>query len=78
MVETLQVQQIMAVQLIREYLLFLSFGVQYIMHIKDIIMNVSIVIPTYNRLPILEKCLFALENQKLNTNIIFKFSFVIY
>ena len=32
-------------------------------------MNVSIVIPTYNRLPILEKCLFALENQKLNTNI---------
>ena len=32
-------------------------------------MNVSIVIPTYNRLPILEKCLLALENQKLNTNI---------
>ena len=32
-------------------------------------MNVSIVIPTYNRLPILKKCLFALENQKLNTNI---------
>jgi glycosyltransferase involved in cell wall biosynthesis len=32
-------------------------------------MNVSIVIPTYNRLPILEKCLFALENQKLNTKI---------
>jgi len=32
-------------------------------------MNVSIVIPTYYRLPILEKCLFALENQKLNTNI---------
>ena len=32
-------------------------------------MNVSIVIPTYNRLPILEKCLIALENQKLNTNI---------
>jgi len=32
-------------------------------------MNVSIVIPTYNRLPILEKCLFALENQKLNKNI---------
>ena len=29
-------------------------------------MNVSIVIPTYNRLPILEKCLFALENQILN------------
>jgi hypothetical protein len=27
MVETLQAQQIMAVQLIREYLLFLSFGV---------------------------------------------------
>jgi len=32
-------------------------------------MNVSIVIPTYNRLPILEKCLVALENQKLNKNI---------
>ena len=32
-------------------------------------MNVSIVIPTYNRLPILEKCLLALENQKCNTNI---------
>ena len=31
-------------------------------------MNVSIVIPTYNRKPILEKCLFALENQKLSTN----------
>jgi len=30
-------------------------------------MNVSIVIPTYNRLPILEKCLFALENPKLNS-----------
>ena len=30
-------------------------------------MNVSIVIPTYNRKPILEKCLVALENQKLNT-----------
>ena len=33
MVETLQVQQIMAVQLIREYLFILSFEVQYIMHI---------------------------------------------
>ena len=32
-------------------------------------MNVSIVIPTYNRLPILEKCLIALENQKLDINI---------
>ena len=32
-------------------------------------MNVSIVIPTYNRKPILEKCLFALEAQKLNNNI---------
>ena len=31
-------------------------------------MNVSIVIPTYNRKPILEKCLAALENQKLNSN----------
>ena len=33
-------------------------------------MNVSIVIPTYNRKNILEKCLVALENQKLNRNII--------
>jgi len=32
-------------------------------------MNVSIVIPTYNRKPILKKCLSALENQKLNNNI---------
>ena len=32
-------------------------------------MNVSIVIPTYNRKPILMKCLKALENQTLNTNI---------
>ncbi len=31
-------------------------------------MNVSIVIPTYNRRPILEKCLKALENQKLDIN----------
>jgi len=29
-------------------------------------MNVSIIIPTYNRKPILKKCLHALENQKLN------------
>ena len=29
-------------------------------------MNVSIVIPTYNRKSILIKCLHALENQKLN------------
>ena len=33
MVETLQAQQIMAGQLISDYLLFLSFGVQYIMNI---------------------------------------------
>ena len=32
-------------------------------------MNVSIVIPTYNRKPILKKCLKALENQNLNKNI---------
>ncbi len=32
-------------------------------------MNVSIVIPTYNRKPILKKCLKALENQTLNNNI---------
>ncbi len=33
-------------------------------------MNVSIVIPTYNRKPILKKCLYALENQKLNKKIV--------
>ena len=32
-------------------------------------MNVSVVIPTYNRKLILKKCLFALENQILNENI---------
>ena len=32
-------------------------------------MNVSIVIPTYNRKPILIKCLHALENQNLNKHI---------
>ena len=32
-------------------------------------MNVSVVIPTYNRKPILKKCLKALEKQKLNNNI---------
>ena len=32
-------------------------------------MNVSIIIPTYNRKPILKKCLKALENQVLNENI---------
>ena len=32
-------------------------------------MNVSIVIPTYNRRPILEKCLNALEKQILNKNV---------
>ena len=32
-------------------------------------MNVSIVIPTYNRKPILKKCLNALENQKLSKNV---------
>ena len=33
------------------------------------VMNVSIVIPTYNRKPILQKCLKALENQNLDENI---------
>ena len=32
-------------------------------------MNVSIVIPTYNRKPILKKCLHSLENQNLNNKI---------
>ena len=33
-------------------------------------MNISVVIPTYNRKLILKKCLFALENQLLNNRII--------
>ena len=32
-------------------------------------MLISVVIPTYNRLPILKKCLDALENQILNVEI---------
>ena len=32
-------------------------------------MNVSVIIPTYNRKPILEKCLKSLENQILNHNV---------
>ena len=32
-------------------------------------MNVSVIIPTYNRKPILEKCLKALEKQNLNKNL---------
>ena len=32
-------------------------------------MLISVVIPTYNRLPILKKCLDALENQILNVDI---------
>ena len=33
------------------------------------VMNVSVVIPTYNRKPILEKCLKALEKQTLNNSV---------
>ena len=32
-------------------------------------MFISVVIPTYNRLPILEKCLLALENQKIYSQV---------
>ena len=32
-------------------------------------MNISVVIPTYNRILILKKCLLALENQILNNRI---------
>ena len=31
-------------------------------------MNVSVIIPTYNRKPILEKCIKAIEKQNLNNN----------
>lgn len=37
----------------------------------------SIVIPTYNRLPILQKCLFALENQKFDRNIIEDYEIIV-
>ena len=33
-------------------------------------MYISVIIPTYNRLPILQKCLFALEQQQLQSNLI--------
>ena len=40
------------------------------------VMNVSVVIPTYNRKPILEKCLRALEKQALN-NIIGSYEIIV-
>ena len=40
------------------------------------VMNVSIIIPTYNRKPILKKCLKALENQNL-ANIISNYEIVV-
>ncbi|MDJ0532237.1 MAG: glycosyltransferase [Xenococcaceae cyanobacterium MO_207.B15] len=40
-------------------------------------MYISIVIPTYNRLPILQKCLIALENQQFSNDIISKYEVVL-
>ena len=40
-------------------------------------MYISIVIPTYNRLPILQKCLIALENQRFNPDIISQYEIVL-
>ncbi|MGI0482985.1 glycosyltransferase family 2 protein [Geminocystis sp. CENA526] len=37
----------------------------------------SVVIPTYNRLPILQKCLFALENQEFDHNIITDYEIIV-
>ena len=36
-------------------------------------MYISVIIPTYNRLPILQKCLSALEKQNFDSNIIEKY-----
>lgn len=40
-------------------------------------MYISIVIPTYNRLPILKKCLLALENQTITNNKVSQYEIVI-
>lgn len=40
-------------------------------------MYVSIIIPTYNRLPILQKCILALENQTLTDNKVSNYEIVI-
>ena len=40
-------------------------------------MYISIVIPTYNRLPILQKCLIALENQQFSHNLISQYEIVL-
>ncbi|MDJ0651351.1 MAG: glycosyltransferase [Xenococcaceae cyanobacterium MO_188.B19] len=40
-------------------------------------MYISIIIPTYNRLPILKKCLLALENQAFDKNIIREYEIVL-
>ena len=40
-------------------------------------MYISIVIPTYNRLPILQKCLLALENQQFSNDIISNYEIVL-
>ncbi|WP_017293616.1 glycosyltransferase family 2 protein [Geminocystis herdmanii] len=37
----------------------------------------SVVIPTYNRLPILQKCLLALENQEFDQNIITDYEIIV-
>lgn len=40
-------------------------------------MYISVVIPTYNRLPILQKCLMALENQQFNHNLISQYEIIL-
>ncbi|MDJ0679643.1 MAG: glycosyltransferase [Xenococcaceae cyanobacterium MO_167.B52] len=40
-------------------------------------MYISVIIPTYNRLPILKKCLLALENQEFNKDIIEQYEIVL-
>ncbi|NCO75396.1 MAG: glycosyltransferase [Cyanobacteria bacterium] len=37
----------------------------------------SVVIPTYNRLPILQKCLLALENQQFNSDLVTDYEIVV-
>ncbi len=40
-------------------------------------MYISVVIPTYNRLPILQKCLLALENQKFSKDVVNQYEIIL-
>ena len=53
----------------------LDFGLKKLNQTK--VMYISVVIPTYNRLSILEKCLLALENQELNNRQISNYEVIV-